>query len=205
MSHNEQPAARPVIALFACLAVYLLWAVFPDSSCAALPDETKQQMDRRMAWWREAKFGMFIHWGLYAVPAGEWKGKKISGIGEWIMHRARIPVEEYAPLQKQFNPVKFDAKQWVGIAKRAGMKYIVITSKHHDGFCLFDSKLTDYDVMGTPYGKDLLKPLADACHRERDHIAGFLKKLSAPLLMVSNHGDVADQVRRLLGVAPVKQ
>jgi alpha-L-fucosidase len=140
---------------------------------AALPDETKQEKDARMKWWRDGKFGMFIHWGLYAIPAGEWKGQKVPGIGEWIMHRARIPKEEYAPLQKQFNPVKFDADQWVDIAKRAGMKYIVITSKHHDGFCLFDSKLTDYDMAGTPYQRDLLKPLADACHREGIEICWY--------------------------------
>ena len=129
--------------------------------------ETKEQRDRRMNWWRDGRFGMFIHWGLYAIPAGEWKGKQIGGIGEWIMHRAQIPVEEYECLLKQFNPVKFNAKRWVRIAKDAGVKYIVITSKHHDGFCLFDSKLTDYDVVeATPFSRDILKELADECHRE---------------------------------------
>ncbi len=151
--------------LIAAAAVLLLGPAV-RSATAALPDETKEEMDQRMEWWRDAKFGMFIHWGLYAIPAGEWKGKKVPGIGEWIMHRAQIPVEEYAPLQKQFNPVKFDAKQWVGLAKRAGMKYIVITSKHHDGFCLFDSEHTDYDIMGTPYRRDVLKALADECHKQ---------------------------------------
>jgi alpha-L-fucosidase len=136
------------------------------TAIAADAEETKEAMDARMAWWRDAKFGMFIHWGLYAIPAGEWRGQKVPGIGEWIMHRGKIPKEEYASLQQQFHPVKYDARQWVRFAKQAGMKYIVITSKHHDGFCLFDSKLTDYDMPGTPYGKDLLKPLADACHEE---------------------------------------
>ncbi len=131
---------------------------------AALPGETPEEMDQRMEWWRTGKFGMFVHWGLYAIPAGEWKGEKVPGIGEWIMHRAKIPVPEYEPLQKQFNPVKYNPQQWVAAAKAAGMKYIVITSKHHDGFCLFDSKHTDWDIAGTPYGKDLLKPLAEACH-----------------------------------------
>jgi len=128
--------------------------------------ETPQQRDQRMAWWREARFGMFIHWGLYAIPAGEWKGQKVPGAGEWIMFSAKIPVADYEPLQKQFNPVKFDARQWVRIAKAAGMKYIVITSKHHEGFCLFDSKLTDYDVMGTPFKRDIMKELSEACREE---------------------------------------
>jgi len=158
---------RPIgVVLLAGVVACPLAMMIAGNAQAALPNETKEEMDKRMAWWREGKFGMFIHWGLYAIPAGEWKGKKVSGIGEWIMHRAQIPKEEYAPLQKQFNPVKFDAEQWVGIAKRAGMKYIVITSKHHDGFCLFDSKLTDYDIMGTPYQRDVLKALADECHKQ---------------------------------------
>ena len=129
-------------------------------------NETKEQRDARMKWWREAKFGMFIHWGVYSVPAGIYKGKKIPGIGEWIMHNAKIPVAEYREFAKQFNPVKYNPDEWVKLAKEAGMKYIVITSKHHDGFALFDSKVTDWDVVdATPYKKDLLKPLAEACQR----------------------------------------
>ena len=123
--------------------------------------------DERMKWWREARFGMFIHWGLYAVPAGEWKGEKVPGIGEWIMEKGQIPVSEYEPLTKQFNPVKFDAEEWVQIAKNAGMKYIVITSKHHDGFCLWDSKYTDYDVIdATPFKRDILGELAMECRKQ---------------------------------------
>ena len=123
--------------------------------------------EKRMEWWNEARFGMFIHWGLYAVPAGEWKGEKVPGIGEWIMERAKIPVLEYEPLAKQFNPVKFDAEEWVQIAKNAGMKYIVITSKHHDGFCLWDTKYTDYDVMdATPFKRDILAELAQECRKQ---------------------------------------
>jgi len=117
----------------------------------------------RLQWWREARFGMFIHWGLYAIPAGQWKGQKVPNAGEWIQFSGKIPPADYAPLQKQFHPVKFDARQWAAIAKRAGMKYVVITSKHHEGFCLFDSKLTDYDVMGTPLKRDILKELSEAC------------------------------------------
>jgi alpha-L-fucosidase len=119
-----------------------------------------------MKWWRDARFGMFIHWGLYAIPAGEWKGERIKSIGEWIMERADIPVEEYEKLAKQFNPVKFDADQWVRIAKNAGMKYVVITSKHHDGFCLWDSKVTDYDIIdATPFDRDILGELSEACKK----------------------------------------
>lgn len=129
--------------------------------------QTKEEYDRRMAWWREAKFGMFIHWGLYAIPAGMWKGKKIPGIGEWIMHRARVPVKEYEPLARKFNPVKFDAREWVQVAKDAGMKWMVITAKHHDGFCMFNSKLTDYNIVkASPFKRDPLKELAEACKEE---------------------------------------
>jgi len=129
--------------------------------------EENERYDERMAWWREAKFGMFIHWGLYAVPAGAWKGVCVAGIGEWIQYRARIPIKEYEQLAKRFNPVKFDAKEWVRIAKEAGMKYIVITAKHHDGFCMFDTKLTDYNIVkATPFKRDPLKELAEACREE---------------------------------------
>ncbi len=114
-----------------------------------------------MAWWREARFGMFIHWGLYAIPAGEWEGK--TTYGEWIMNNAQIPVQQYEGFRAQFNPVKFDAREWARMARDAGVRYIVITSKHHDGFCLFDSALTDYDIMSTPFKRDIMKELADAC------------------------------------------
>jgi alpha-L-fucosidase len=122
--------------------------------------------DDRMEWWREARLGMFIHWGVYAVPAGTYKGQKINRIGEWIMNRGKIPVAEYQQFAKEFNPVKYDADAWVKIAKDAGMKYIVITAKHHDGFALFDSKASKWDIAdATPYKKDLLKPLAEACRK----------------------------------------
>src|SRR5207244_1391316 len=96
--------------------------------------------EKRLAWFREAKYGLFIHWGLYAIPAGEWKGGRSLGLGEWIMNRSKIPVREYEGLASQFNPVKYNAGEWVRLAKDAGMKYIVITSKHHDGFAMFKSK-----------------------------------------------------------------
>ncbi len=129
--------------------------------------ETAIERDLRMQWWRDARFGMFIHWGLYAVPAGEWEGRPIDGIGEWIMAYANIPVEDYEPLADEFNPVAFDATEWCRIAKEAGQEYLVITSKHHDGFALFDSAVSDYDVVDrTPYGRDVLEQLAGACKRE---------------------------------------
>src|SRR5262252_3411733 len=95
--------------------------------------------EKRLTWFRDAKYGLFIHWGLYAIPAGEWKGQHSLGLGEWIMFRSRIPVREYETLASRFNPVKFNADEWVKLAKDAGMRYIVITSKHHDGFALFRS------------------------------------------------------------------
>jgi alpha-L-fucosidase len=148
--------------LCALLALGSAEAILESAGTEAAPSR-----DERMKWWREARFGMFIHWGLYAVPAGEWKGKKVPGIGEWIMNNAKIPISEYERLAEQFNPVKFNADEWVRIAKNAGMKYIVITSKHHDGFCLWDSKVSDYDIMdATPFERDILKELSEACKRQ---------------------------------------
>lgn len=130
-------------------------------------NETKAQKDERMAWWRDAKFGMFIHWGVYAVPAGTYNGKQIDGIGEWIMLRGQIPVDDYKAYAKEFNPVKYNPEEWAKLAKKAGMRYMVITSKHHDGFALFPSQVTDWDVVdATPYGKDLIGPLAEAARDE---------------------------------------
>ncbi len=129
--------------------------------------ESDQAFDERMAWWRDAKFGMFIHWGAYAVPAGIHRGKEISGAAEWIMYSGNIPVAEYEPYARRFNPTQYDAEAWVKLAKAAGMQYIVITSKHHDGFCLWDSKVSNYDVIDfAAFGRDALKELADACRKE---------------------------------------
>lgn len=132
---------------------------------AAAQDEPMSH-DERMQWWRDARFGMFIHWGVYAVPAGRWEGKTVPSVGEWIMETAKIPVSRYEPLAGQFNPTAYDAREWARIAREAGMKYIVITSKHHDGFALWDSKLSDWDVMRTPMKQDLLAPLAKAARDE---------------------------------------
>lgn len=134
----------------------------PEAKATAVP-ETQAQRDKRMAWWREARFGMFIHWGLYSVPAGEWKGKNVPGAAEWLQYSAQIPPSDYEPLREQFNPVNFDAKKWVKIAKDAGMKYIVITSKHHEGFGMWPGKQGDWNIGHTQFKRDPLKELAVAC------------------------------------------
>ena len=126
--------------------------------------ETPQQHDARMAWWRAAKFGMFIHWGIYSVPAGEWNGK--TDYAEWFLEETHMPVSQYAQFAQQFDPEKFDAKAWVKTAKDAGMKYLVITSKHHDGFGMWPSDLTDWCIKSTPFKRDPLRELSDECRRQ---------------------------------------
>lgn len=158
---------------------YLIAAVMFVMAISCAPNQEKEtnlpsaEQDSRMDWWKEARFGLFIHWGLYAQPAGEWKGEEIPGISEWIMARAEIPVAEYEKLATTFNPVKYDAEYWVSLAKEAGMKYIVITSKHHDGFAMFHSKASPYNIVdATPFGRDPLKELAEACEKQ-DMRLGF--------------------------------
>ncbi|MBL0157090.1 MAG: alpha-L-fucosidase [Bryobacterales bacterium] len=130
------------------------------------PVESKQQRDARMKWWREARLGLFIHWGVYSVPAGTYDGKQIPSIGEWIMSNGKIPVARYAEYPKQFNPVKFDAESWVKLAQAAGMKYIVITSKHHDGFAMFKSSASPFNIVdATPFKRDVIAELAAACKK----------------------------------------
>jgi alpha-L-fucosidase len=155
----------------------------PDSSqhpVKAIQDtETLAQRNARMAWWREARLGMFIHWGLYAIPAGTWNGKRVdptyhsshspfqSEQGEWIMNVAKIPVADYKKLATQFNPTQFNADAWVSMAKASGVKYIVITAKHHDGFAMFKSDANKFNVVdATPFKRDPLKELAIACHKQ---------------------------------------
>jgi alpha-L-fucosidase len=125
-----------------------------------------QTDEARLRWWRDARFGMFIHWGLYAIPAGEWSGRQIHGLGECIMANATISRDQYAALARRFNPVQFNADEWVRIAKDAGMKYIVITSKHHDGFAMFGSKVSPFNVVdATPFRRDPIRELALACRK----------------------------------------
>ena len=172
---------------FFLIPIFLL-VFFILFSCSNTTEQTiNQKNDQRMKWWREARFGMFIHWGLYAIPAGEWKDQKNHA--EWIRHTAHIPIDEYDKFVQKFNPVKFDADDWVKMAKEAGMKYIVITSKHHDGFCLFDSKYTDFDVMSTPFKR----PRRDWEDRSAEgaDLDRYVKYLRGQVTeLLTNYGDI---------------
>jgi alpha-L-fucosidase len=127
------------------------------SSTTSLNAETIEQHNQRVAWWRDARFGLFIHFGLFSLPTGE---------PRLMDNYFKLPIETFHAMQSQWNPPNVDTDQWVRLAKNAGMKYIVLVTKSHDGWCLFDSKHTDFDVMATPYKRDILKPLAEACRRE---------------------------------------
>ena len=136
------------------LPLCLLFAIFA-APCFA--EDVKQADPEAVKWFEDAKFGLFVHWGVYSV----------LGDGEWVMNNRKIPVDEYEKLPPKFNPVKFDAAEWVSTVKKAGIKYITITSKHHDGFAMFDSKTSDYDIVErTPYGKDVLAALAKECEKQ---------------------------------------
>ena len=129
-------------------------------------DNVRMRRATSLQEFRADHFGLFIHFGVYSKLGGVWKGEQIPYYGEQIMNHARITVPEYEAVAREFNPVDFDADEIVLLAKNAGMKYIVFTTKHHDGFCMFDTQTTDYDIVDfTPYGKDIVKELADACHR----------------------------------------
>lgn len=122
--------------------------------------------DRRIRWWQEARFGMFLHWGIYSLPAGEWKGKKVGGYAEHLMRKEKISRSEYLQLAHQFNPVQFDADKWAAQAKKAGMKYMIITAKHHDGFAMYDSKVSDFNIVQqTPFKRDPMAELSVACKK----------------------------------------
>ena len=146
--------------LFVLLAVSLRAEEATDFT-----QETPERKSARMAWFNEAKFGMFIHWGVYSIPAGEHAGK--TGYGEWFVEETKMPMSEYERFAPQFNPTEFSAREWVRIAKSAGMRYLCITSKHHDGFGLWNSKLGDWNIGRTPFRhREPLKELADACRAE---------------------------------------
>jgi len=152
---------RKLIRLMTILTMLTSYMSQVPPGSAQLPQhqnqkESQQEIDARMKWWQDARFGMFIHWGPVSL-----KGTEIG----WSRGE-QIPVQEYDNLYKQFNPTKFSAKEWVSIAKAVGMKYMVITSKHHDGFCLWDTKTTPYNIMSTPFKRDVIKELAEECKRQ---------------------------------------
>lgn len=137
------------------LAVVLIYSVTNDLVAQNVDNiAIPVQNNSKIKWWQDARFGMFIHWGVYSAP----------GRGEWLMYQEHIPFSEYALLAGQFNPKDYNPKEWVAMAKKAGMKYIVLTTRHHDGFCLFDSKVSDFTAPKTGAKRDLIKEFADACH-----------------------------------------
>ncbi len=163
----KTPVSAPLRFLLVALSAFAFALVaFSQSPAAPSDSESPAAKEARLAWFKEAKFGLFIHWGLYSIPAGFWKGERSPGIGEWIMNRMKIPVTDYEKLASGFNPWKFDADAWAQMAADAGMKYVVITSKHHDGFALFKSEVSKYNVYdATPFHRDVIKELSAACAR----------------------------------------
>lgn len=147
------------------MSICLLGTILP--TCFIHAQQPSKKNKERMQWWTEARFGMFIHWGVYAQFAGVYKGhEQAKGGAEWIMNRSKIPVAEYQAEAKKFNPVNYNADDWARMAKEAGMKYLIITAKHHDGFALFKTSASKWNAVdATPYGKDLIKPLAEACKK----------------------------------------
>lgn len=166
-----KPSLSILVIVMASLAAVVSIGLGTGRAADAAPDTFKQPLDqtsaeqqKRIAWWKDAKFGMFIHWGLYSQLGGEWKGGYYPGIGEWIMFKARIPLAEYEGVARQFNPVKFDADAWAQLAQEAGMKYVILTAKHHDGFAMFGSKADPFNIVdATPFKRDPVKELAAAC------------------------------------------
>ena len=150
-----------------CLLLVLFACAVPVVAQQASAQETPAQHNARMHWWRQSRFGMFIHWGLYAQLAGVYDGKPVGGYGEWIMHTAKIPVAAYAANAKQFDPTQFNADTWVRIAKAAGMKYIVMTAKHHEGFAMYHSHVGTYNIYdATPFKRDPIAEMAAACKKQ---------------------------------------
>lgn len=149
------------------VAILIFMAAINTGYSQNTAEVKKLSDDERMEWWRNAKFGMFVHWGAYSIIGGE-RGEQIAGGGaEWAMDKLDYTIEDYEKFPRMFNPELFNADDWVKMAKDAGMKYIVITSKHHDGFALWDSKVSDYDIMDTaPFKRDIIKELAEASRKQ---------------------------------------
>jgi len=128
--------------------------------------ESMKDHSHRIGWWREAKFGMFVHWGIYSLPGGEWNGHKVPGYAEHLMRKEKISRAGYLDLAHKFNPEKFDADEWIRTARDAGMRYFIITAKHHDGFAMFESDVSDFNIIKqTPFGRDPMAALAQACRK----------------------------------------
>ncbi|QDV65986.1 Alpha-L-fucosidase [Crateriforma conspicua] len=150
---------------FACLCLFVVASLL--ALTPAVAESPSSDRDQRMAWWREAKFGMFVHWGIYSVTGGRYRGEELPNSAEWMMNRGKIPIAEYEQYAARFNPTEFDASKFVGLAKEAGMKYLIITAKHHDGFAMFDSHVNPFNVVdATPFGRDIMKELAEECQRQ---------------------------------------
>lgn len=162
-----------------CLLIAALGIAMANPPALARPAESSPptaesaaDKARRLQWWTDARFGLFLHWGLYAVPAGEWKGT--TNHAEWFMDSTGIPREEYEKFAARFDPRRYDPDAWMKAARDAGMRYVIVTSKHHEGFSMWDSKATDYDVVErTPYARDVLKPLAEAARRHGLHFGTY--------------------------------
>jgi alpha-L-fucosidase len=148
-----------------CLCVLLISGLAQAQVNKDYLNESKEAFAKRMQWFTDAKFGLFIHFGLYSQLGGVWKGNTVQGYSEWIQGLLKIPSAEYSKLTETFNPKDFDADFIVKTAKEAGMKYLVVTSKHHEGFCLWDSDYTDFDVASTPFKRDILAELSAACKK----------------------------------------
>lgn len=157
--------ASSLVLTIAALLIPTADAAADDPIVSKPQAETAAGQDARMAWWREARFGMFIHWGLYSAAAGEWSGQSVDGLSSWTQKNARSPLREYMKLREEFTASKFDADAYVKLAQAAGMRYVVLVGKHHEGFCLWDSQYTDYDIASAACQGDLLKELAEACRR----------------------------------------
>ena len=143
------------------------YAACQNGESARSTEEGEDEMDNT-AWFKNAKFGLMVHWGLYSLPAGEWKGRRMPFIGEWAQSYFRIPNEEYGALAYVFNPILFDAESWARLAVDAGMQYLVVTSKHHDGFAMYHSRVDSYNICdSTPFRRDVIAELADACQKHR--------------------------------------
>lgn len=155
MADRSASISRRDFVAASAVAIPSLHGLTPRLAIAASAD--------RMAWWREARFGLFLHWGLYSILAGKWKDE--DRWAEWIRNNAHIPVDEYEQLLARWNPAAFDPDAWAALAAKAGMKYAVLTTKHHDGFCLFDSKVTTWDVMSTPSQRDICRDLSRALRK----------------------------------------